>query len=408
MPPGPGKRRLLKQLSKSEVDFAILWGCDPGRLVFDECSCTAGLLRSLDTDVVFLQDACVDAAQYVRKMSGGQVRPWTEYRGDFRSTLLKTSAAQVGDLHTNTILGHAQEYDVLLTVHEPLEPTAAEHDASVFRLFYLPCIWAGCVVTHLVMLASWFHGSCRVQCTSRCTVAPAWAAYCWATFCRAEGEPSLELCATSCVAKLSLHWPAVERVFMHYIYPCLHLAQAVGEVALEDDIGGAAVSVLLALLWILIDSVFDMALPVVYWWRSSVSALDVDRTFQAWKVLFVVSVCNSIYSFRLLLGGSDADLRMVDAQFYAFMFAFGLGVHFTVVHRCDLSQLLQSPAICAWQLVLLLTVVWIISHGAFKDGMATAPNAFNFGLLVFHALLMMLAALTFFLLKVDHKCPELL
>ncbi|CAE7759534.1 unnamed protein product, partial [Symbiodinium sp. CCMP2456] len=394
---GPGKEQLLKMLSKSSVDFMLFLGCDPGRIADDDCSCTSALLPQLKADVVKIQEACENAADQVEKLSGGKVRPWIQSRGNFRYVALQRNSTRPteGDTrlgHYPTLLGQAEDA-TQLKMTPPHHHSDSHRQGTIFRTFYIPCVWVFCLAFHLATYISWFRGSCPVQCNSRCTVPPAWISFCWAAFTRPKQEPIPELCSNSCARSLSLHWTSIESVHLRYVYPCFHIIQAIGEVTQESDHLGACVSLALALFWILLCQACDVVLPVLEQWRESSSEDDVKRCSAVWRWLFCASFCNSIYSFRLLLGGSDADFRMVEVQFHLIMFFFALGVVFTFVHCCNLEKILQSPTMCLWQFMLLLTIVWIICHGAVKDGMATAKTAFNFGLLLEHVLLMLSSAL---------------
>eukprot|EP00439_Symbiodinium_sp_Y106_P024141 s272_g2.t4 len=394
---GPGREQFLKMLSKSRVDFMLFLGCDPGRIADDDCSCTSALLPQLKGDVVNILEACENAADQVDKRSGGKVRPWTECRGKFRSIALRRNSTRPEEgvnrlCHLPTLLGHAEER-TLLKMNPPQDHSDTHRQSVIFRTFYIPYIWVLCLAAHLATYIFWFHGSCPVQCNSRCTVPPAWISFCWAAFTRTKQEPIPDACSNSYSGSVSLHWASIESVHLRYVYPCFHIVQAIGEVTQESDHLGACVSLALALFWILLCQACDVVLPVLEQWRESSCEADVKRCSAVWRWLFCASVCNSIYSFRLLLGGSDADFRMVEVQFHLIMFFFALGVVFTFVHNCNLAKILQSPAMCLWQFILLLTIVWIICHGAVKEGMATAKTAFNFGLLLEHVLLMLSSAL---------------
>ncbi|CAE7020418.1 unnamed protein product, partial [Symbiodinium sp. KB8] len=371
--------------------------CDPGRFADDDCSCTSALLSQLKADVVNILEACENAADQVEMLSGGKVRPWIQCRGNFRCIALRgnSTGPQEGESslgHFPTLLGHAED-GTQLKMNPPHHHADSHRQGTIFRTFYIPCVWVFCLAFHLATYISWFRGSCPVHCNSRCTAPPAFISFCWAAFTRPKQEPIPELCSNSCARILSLHWTSIESVHLRYVYPCFHIIQAIGEVTQGSDHLGACASLALALFWILLCQAFDVVLPVLEQWRGSSSEDDVQRCSAVWRWLFCASLCNSIYSFRLLLGGSDVDFRMVEVQFHLIMFFFALGVVFTFVHHCDFEKILQSPTMCLWQFMLLLTIVWIICHGAVKDGMATAKTAFNFGLLLEHVLLMLSSAL---------------
>ncbi|CAE7460986.1 unnamed protein product [Symbiodinium natans] len=96
-------------------------------------------------------------------------------------------------------------------------------------------------------------------------------------------------------------------------------------------------------------------------------------SLEKWK-WFVAAVCNSIYSFRLVIGGSDADLIMVDATSFTPSCADSAFQNAECLRLGEDAS--QSPAVCIFLFMLFLTKAWI----SLKDGVATSQTEFNFGL----------------------------
>ena len=188
-------------LSKSSVDFMLLLGCDPGRFADDDCSCTSALLSQLKADVVNILEACENAADQVEMLSGGKVRPWIQCRGNFRCIALRgnSTGPQEGESslgHFPTLLGHAED-GTQLKMNPPHHHADSHRQGTIFRTFYIPCVWVFCLAFHLATYISWFRGSCPVHCNSRCTAPPAFISFCWAAFTRPKQEPIPDFAATA-------------------------------------------------------------------------------------------------------------------------------------------------------------------------------------------------------------------